>query len=300
MAPQDGSHLGDDDDEDDMLSSMSSGGGQGELSASGEYSISTATHDNKSDVMGIQEEAAMNERNTLGKAESRAIWYLRLLVIVIFVGLAVGTAVTTYLYVTSNEKDQFQSEFDVYADKVIASFNSAIQRKRAAVDSLSVAITSHAISSGSTFPNVTLPHFEYRGSNTRIIGDTVVAMYLPLVTDETREGWEAYSRENNGHLIEAGRVEEQEKLEQDAKYGFNSSAGVAIPDDLSEGDLIRGTIWRTGEDEVEVEVRGIVLCVRCCGWSLHHLTLRTPRSVARALSSCLANNSSVATRGATH
>jgi hypothetical protein len=300
MAPKNDSDLGDDDDKDDMLSSSSSFG-EGVLSASGGYSVSTSTNHDKSDVMGIQEEAAINERNTLGKQESRAIWYLRCLVIVTFVSLAVGTSVTTYIYVRTNEKSQFQTEFDVYADKVIESFNSAIQRKINAVDSLSVAITSHAMSSGSTFPNVTVPHFEYKGSNTRIIGDTIVAMYLPLVTDETREGWEAYSRENNGHLIEAGLGEEQEKLEQDAKYGFNSSAGVAIPYGLREGDLIPGTIWHPAEGEGEGEVRGIVLCVRCCGWSLHRLTLRAHRSVvARALSSCLANNSSVATRGATH
>jgi hypothetical protein len=260
MAHLDNPELGDEDDKHGMSSIISSGGGQGVLSPSGNFSVSTTNDDdNTNNVMGVKQKAAINERNTLGKRETRAIFFLRLLVMVVFVLLAVSSSMSVFFYVQNSEEDQFQSEFGVHADKVIESFNLAIERKLSAIDSLSVAITSHAISSGSTFPNVTVPHFEYKGSNTRIIGDTVMAFYMPLVTDETREGWEAYSRENNGHLIEAGLNEAKEKVEQDAKYGFDSSVGVAIPDDLSEGDLIPGTIWHAGVDEVEV--RGIVLCM---------------------------------------
>jgi hypothetical protein len=68
-------------------------------------------------------------------------------------------------------------------------------RRLGAINSMATAITSYALDTKQTFPFVTIPHFEIRGSDLRIQADAAIILWTPLVTDETRVAWEDYALE---------------------------------------------------------------------------------------------------------
>jgi hypothetical protein len=132
---------------------------------------------------------------------------------------AIGVSLGTYYYSRSVEEESFESEFVSVAGVTLRSFVEAVESKLSAMDSVSSGITSHALKSGDTFPNVTVPDWEVKGATLRVQTDGIYLFWLPLVTDETRRGFEAYTRLNQGHLIESYVAEEGFRAQQDAYFG---------------------------------------------------------------------------------
>lgn len=83
--------------------------------------------------------------------------------------------------------------------------------------------SSLTVRSGSSFPNVTLPDMELMGAQTRIHGDAVIIYYCPIVTDESRPGWEHYATDNRNWLMESFINEQDLKAAQDAKFGIQEN-----------------------------------------------------------------------------
>ena len=113
--------------------------------------------------------AAREERFSLGLRESQAVRALR--IITLFVLLSTAALVTTGVYFISrwSEEETFQSEYEAGANQVIKSFHISVEQFLGSFDALASIITSHAIDSGSTFPNVTVPDFEVHVGATGII-----------------------------------------------------------------------------------------------------------------------------------
>ena len=171
-------------------------------------------------------------REVLAKQENKAVAWLRVLVFFVLLVTAILVSVGTYLYTRNDEEEDFEHDFSANAAKVIEAFHDAVDQKLGAAGTLSTTITSIAISTGATFPNVTIPDIEVRskgwptyqqqglrirkstndkcplfaslnkfhGSNARIGADSALYFWLPLVTDETRKGWEAYAADNQHQL----------------------------------------------------------------------------------------------------
>lgn len=70
----------------------------------------------------------------------------------------------------------------------------------ALVEQLTASITSEAIMSNQTFPNVTMPHFEITGGFVDGMGGIMMASFAPLISSlgdgTARQEWEAYSVEH--------------------------------------------------------------------------------------------------------
>jgi hypothetical protein len=76
------------------------------------------------------------------------------------------------------------------------------------LDSVAVALVSHAIFANETWPFVTLPNHAVRMSKILPLSDAFMATFLPKVTPENREAWEKYSVENDWWVNEATAVQE--------------------------------------------------------------------------------------------
>ena len=74
-----------------------------------------------------------------------------------------------------------------------------------------------------TFPNVTIPNFELMATNCRVQAGGVLVNYLPLVTDETRAGWEAYANVSRSWIYPAWQSEAGLVAAQDARFGINGN-----------------------------------------------------------------------------
>jgi len=165
-----------------------------------------------------QKAAQAAERSTLGKQESQAISYLRCMVLLILFMVGATFVVLVFHFVQEEQQDQF-GDFRSNAKQVTDSFNNQLKRILDAYDTLSTEITSYAIESGSTFPNVTLPDIEFKGANARITGDTTFVFYMPYVREETRVQWETYSAAHFDQRAAAYALEHVSKNEQDRSYG---------------------------------------------------------------------------------
>jgi hypothetical protein len=68
----------------------------------------------------------------------------------------------------------------------------------AAVDSFATILTSFASDTRVHFPNMTVPDFAVRGQVNNQISQALQLTFAPLVTAETKHGWEAYSLKHQG------------------------------------------------------------------------------------------------------
>jgi hypothetical protein len=88
----------------------------------------------------------------------------------------------------------------------------------AGVDAGSVVITSYALDTGSNFPYVTVPDWELRGANARVITKSNTFFWFPLVQEEDRLRWEAYANQTHVHQVESFVAENEFIARQDNAF----------------------------------------------------------------------------------
>ena len=213
------------DDVDGDLDSFESGvhqvDGNGVLGDDDEFSIARSLSGTPTGLSAKQK-AAQQERSTLGAKETRVIFCLRLVVLLTLVMIGVSFALALFYHTNAAQEQEFEDQFGFYRDQVFEKFNRNLERKLNAMDSLSTDITSYAKASGSEFPFVTVPDFEFRGANARISGDAAFIFYMPYITEGMRAPWEAYAAANRATYSVALDSELASKATQDASYGLTT------------------------------------------------------------------------------
>lgn len=229
---------GDDDDDDDSVRNDDAVGSEVDDSEH----LGSEAHRER--ALESKRRAAQEEkRKILAKHQTRVVTCLRFAVLLV---LFVTTAVVStgvYLYTSGDQTDDFESEFLGYADRIMDSFHTTVEHKLGAIDTLSVAYTSHALNSGSNFPNVTLPDFEIRGASARVVADSTFFRWMPLVTDDTRAGWEAYAAQHHTWLERAYASERQQTARQDVSFNRTGPTSpttrrALLQDSVREGELL--------------------------------------------------------------
>jgi hypothetical protein len=168
------------------------------------------------------------ERATLARQENRIVAWTKAVVFVVLLTSTVIVCVSVARYIRADQTKDFELAFAADSAKLLDSFQDSVEQTLEAVDTLSVAITSHALASESVFPNVTLPHFGIRFANSRVLSRAVFIQYHPIVTDETRAGWEAYQLENRD-TYDATLATETLLLEsQDEQFHPSDSTADAV------------------------------------------------------------------------
>lgn len=125
--------------------------------------------------------------------ETRQIWCLSAFTKCVLV-LATGlTAFAIFYNLRWEENQRFESMFHDHAAKTIDGIQSEFKHTVDALDNLGVTYTSHARVSGSQFPLVTLPDFEFRGPSVKSLTETKLVSFLPLVEQAYLASWEVYA-----------------------------------------------------------------------------------------------------------
>ena len=99
------------------------------------------------------------------------------------------------------------------AQKVVDTFTFTAQRRLQALQGFATQITSHALHSGETFPMVTLPDFERRATTSMLLAQVVAMLVFPIVTDETKANWTAYSVTNQGWIQQGLDLQQERDME---------------------------------------------------------------------------------------
>jgi hypothetical protein len=119
----------------------------------------------------------------------------RKFVIALFVSITIFLS-SDYLHLGAQSRENaFESEYDSPADQVIYAFEGNVGSMFVGLDSLSVAATSHAVDSNSTWAFVTINDFHFVGSDTMALTETSRVSFNPLVIEESRERWEECFRQ---------------------------------------------------------------------------------------------------------
>jgi hypothetical protein len=100
------------------------------------------------------------------------------------------------------------------------------------IESMSVSITSFALASESTFPFVTIPHYEQQSEHLLHLSGSLFLAYSPLVTETERPFWEQYSKNNQGWMSQS-----------------LSSGSVTGLDQIAPDDEITPFIWKFDNDD---------------------------------------------------
>ena len=170
-------------------------------------------------------EQAELERQSLARKESVAVNRLRVLTVGVMLITALVICLGVYFYTRNDEKQDFEFVFESSAERVIESFHASVSRLVAGADTLSVAVTSYALDSGATWPMVTVPNFDLRGANIRIVTKSVACVFIPLIQEEDRPQWEEYVTQKiiqEKTQMKAFMAEKGSISQQDAAFGLET------------------------------------------------------------------------------
>jgi hypothetical protein len=183
-----------------------------------------SSHFSEKDIETAKQRAAKMERKQLAAMETKIVFWLRILCCAILMSTAVVVSLGVYFYTKNDEEEDFKHVYDASsAERVIQSFHDSVSHLLAGVDAFSVAVTSYALNAGATFPNVTVPDPELRGASTRVITKSIASIWLPLVHEEDRAGWEAYATQTHTHQMRSFQVENGYILRQDEVFELESN-----------------------------------------------------------------------------
>jgi hypothetical protein len=196
-----------------------------------------------------KQKSCQTDYETLVKTESKYVSVLRALVLVLLLVTATLTSVGVYLYTSNEEKQNFEVGYQANAERIMASFHDAVVGRLGAINSMATAITSHALETKQTFPLVTIPHFEIRGSDLRVQADAPIIHWMPLVTDDTRVAWEDYALANRHQISKSFQEDSKQREAQDDAFGFTNTTSTRMLQQetiLEDGTGYHPRIWSNG------------------------------------------------------
>jgi len=100
------------------------------------------------------------------------------------------------MFLDREEQSTFEHQFYTQADEILDNAEKLVSSKFNELMTLSTTITSYALDTGSTWPNVTLPHFTQRSQSIIQLAGMEMVIFTPIVSLENKAGFEAYAREH--------------------------------------------------------------------------------------------------------
>lgn len=145
-----------------------------------------------------KDERLHQEDEIAGAEIRRAVNCSRALILSVLACSTIGVAFGVYYYVKGEEDRAFKDQFDEDSLKVLESIGTSLDFTLGAVDSFTVNEVSFAESHNWTWPFVTIPNFAVSASKLRALTKAKVVSQYPLVQENQRDDWEAYSVANEG------------------------------------------------------------------------------------------------------
>ncbi|CAB9500856.1 Receptor-type guanylate cyclase gcy [Seminavis robusta] len=165
---------------------------------------------------------AEERRNLMKRKEQKAVNFLRVAVYLVVVVTAVVVVLWVFFHTREEEENTFEVAFETNANKLAEAFLDSVDHKIDALSGLSSTITNYALTTGSSFPNVTIENWETISMQTRIQADGMVIQWLTLVAEEDRKGWEAYANDTKGWRERSYAAEMELKRLQDEQFGIET------------------------------------------------------------------------------
>jgi hypothetical protein len=148
----------------------------------------------------------------LERKKSRSIWCLRTLTLTTLTAAALIVALLTYTYSRGAEMKVFKTQYQDSVVKVSEAISLDINNKLNTAMSFSAMYTSR-YGPEDSWPNVTMPNFQEQARGQLAIADGIAISFNPIITNETKAGWEA-------HAVESVNILGEEKVIERVKNGI--------------------------------------------------------------------------------
>ena len=155
-------------------------------------------------------------------SETRLVVLLRCALVIILVALTLLVSLFVYRMTKHDERDRFENFVHEQSSRIVESINHSVSMRLGAINAMATAITSHARATQQVFPFVTVPDFEVRGSALRVLAESHVIHYMPVVSDANRIAWENYALEHRSQIEDAFTSDAQQRTRQDEQLHFNT------------------------------------------------------------------------------
>mmetsp|Transcript_5952 Transcript_5952/g.15184 ORF Transcript_5952/g.15184 Transcript_5952/m.15184 type:complete len:462 (+) Transcript_5952:77-1462(+) len=155
---------------------------------SGDLSTSAFSQEGSGESPAEVDEGQPNHASKIAVQENKAVGRSRFIMLLVLSCAAVGAAVISFVFTVKAEEDDFEAGFRSVVSEVDAVINQNADNMIRAFRQFSVAVTSYAVKTDSTFPMVTIPDFERRvdALKTKDKHDTsgpISVTFLPVVRD---------------------------------------------------------------------------------------------------------------------
>lgn len=161
-------------------------------SSSASGSVNSSTGDNSS-TASPKYRSSKHSEAPIAKAENKAVFRIRLMIVVFLAVCTVGAACLVYFVTRNSETKAFEAEFDDLAVKVFDSLGSSIETSLMALDGFAVSIVSFVQYANMTWPFVTLPDYGTRASKVRSLTKSVLITQIQAVPNADVSRWNEYS-----------------------------------------------------------------------------------------------------------
>eukprot|EP00977_Amphora_coffeiformis_P029046 scaffold38405_cov221-Amphora_coffeaeformis.AAC.1 len=202
----------------------------------------------------IEADADESYSEKVAVSETKLVNLLRLVLVLLLVSVTAVVSVGVYRLTKNVERDRFERHVELYSSRIIESFQHSILERFQAISAMATSITSHALTTGQSFPMVTVPDFEVRGSSLRVLAQTHVIHYAPVVHDSQRTAWEQYALDHRGQIDQAFQSDTEHRQRQDMELGYSTRRSLQSQDNkssnnntvLNDGTGFHPKLWSNG------------------------------------------------------
>lgn len=179
-----------------------------------------------------------NMVNYLVRKETRHLFYTRALLLLVLISAAMAVSVLVYSSAREAEKEAFKDHFFETANNLAGALQDGAQQRILAIHSFANQVTSYALATNSSWPNVAIPDFERRAGYTLQLAEVASLVIIPIVTSEERRSWEEFSVDNEGWLADGLAVQGIPKEDWDEESlnivanTWGTTSGLHIPTEI--------------------------------------------------------------------
>lgn len=177
----------------------------------------------------------------LANKESQRVFKLRLLVLTALILVTVAVTLLLWFTTTRAEEEDFQTNFEGAATKLIESFEEIVAQKLNAIGGFGVSLTSYAMDQKrqqlrektttftTTFaddntttttqqeppvwPFVTAPNFQPLAQTARSLSDALFLCVVPIVEPAQKEQWNQYAQDNKWWIAQGAKYQNEVGLD---------------------------------------------------------------------------------------
>lgn len=206
-------------------------------------SLESSLHDSTSPKEGGDD--SKHGSMTIGRAEDKAVFRSRLLVVAFLAICTVAVGTLVYFDTSQREQEEMEAEFEDFASKISDSLGSSMEASVGAIDAFVVSMVSFAKYSNMTWPYVTIPDFGIRASKVRTVSKAIVLNQVVFVPKAAEEQWNNYSMQEGPVWVDQNlRIQNSDPGYNGVKVStFPTPTGIYLsPED--GGDFFR-PVWQS-------------------------------------------------------